>query len=102
MTATCWPPPISPLGNGCSRDPLTGRFLKGNPGGPGNPTYRRLAAARRVLLEAVTVDDLRKLAAALLERAIAGDNEAARILLSYCVGKPVHIVDPDGAEGRGR
>jgi hypothetical protein len=38
------------------------------------------------------------LAVALLERALTGDNEAARVLLSYCVGKPVPVVDPDGAE----
>jgi hypothetical protein len=88
-----------PFPNGDNgRDARSGRFVKGNPGGPGNPTFRKLAAARRALIEAVTHHDLKALAAALLKQALGGDHEAARILLSYVVGKPVNAVDPDGAD----
>jgi hypothetical protein len=93
------PLPLTPSGNGEVRDPKSGQFAKGNPGGPGNPTFRKLAAARRVLLEAVTDDDLRELAQSLLHRAIKErDNEAAKLLLAYRVGKPSEVVNPDRAD----
>jgi hypothetical protein len=76
----------SPNGsNGSGRDG-SGRFAAGNPGGPGNPYARRVAALRSALVGAVTVDDMCELARGLLEKAKAGDMTAARLLLSYTVG----------------
>jgi hypothetical protein len=49
---------------GDGRDP-TGRFTKGNPGGPGNPLARSVALMRQTMLEAVSDEDLREIVRAL-------------------------------------
>jgi hypothetical protein len=72
-----------------------GRFAAGNPGGPGNPFARQTAALRKVLVNAVTEDDIQQIARALLEKARQGDTGACRLLLSYTVGKPAAAVEPD-------
>jgi hypothetical protein len=72
-----------------------GRFVKGNKLGRGNPFARRLAAMRQAFAEAVSAEDLQALAKSLYERAIAGDNAAAVLVLAYVVGKPQRVVDPD-------
>jgi hypothetical protein len=76
----------------------TGRFTKGNPGGPGkhgNPFARRAAALRKAFCEAITQRQLRELARSLHERALDGDTAAARLLLSYSLGRPSPQADPD-------
>lgn len=73
-------------GNG--RDPETGRFLPGWKGGPGNPYGRRVADIRRVLVEAVTDEDLYDLARTLVEKGKAGDVMAAREVFDRLMGKP--------------
>ena len=65
-----------------------GRFANGNPGGPGNPYARRVAALRTALMDAVTDDDIRAVAKALVKRAKAGEVPAIRELLDRLVGKP--------------
>ena len=70
-----------------------GRFAPGNPGGPGNPYARRVAALRAALLDAVSEEDLRALARSLVEKARGGDVAAAKLLLSYAVGRPPSEVD---------
>jgi hypothetical protein len=72
-----------------------GRFTKGNPGGPGNPFARRTAAMRKALCDAVSEEDLRQIAEALKRKAKEGDVAAARLVLSYVVGRPEATVDPD-------
>lgn len=84
----------SPNGADGGRD-AGGRFAAGNPGGPGNPYARRVAALRSALLDAVTADDVREMARALLDQAKAGDAAAARLLLSYTVGPPLDAAHPD-------
>jgi len=64
-----------------------GRFAKGNPGGPGNPHSRRVAALREALLESVTEDDIRAVAEALVSKAKGGDIPAVRELLDRLLGK---------------
>jgi len=77
----------SPNGaNGHGRD-RRGRFVVGNPGGPGNPHARTVAAWRRAFLEAVTPADIRKVARTLVRMAIAGDLGAIKELLDRTVGK---------------
>jgi hypothetical protein len=66
-----------------------GRFVDGNPGGPGNPYARQVAALRRELMDAVTPEDLREVVEALVTAAKAGDVTAARILLDRLLGPPV-------------
>jgi hypothetical protein len=72
-----------------------GRFTKGNPGGPGNPFARQVAALRREALAAVTPDDVRAIVTKLVELARAGNVAAAKLVLVYTVGKPAQTANPD-------
>jgi hypothetical protein len=76
-----------PSPNGAVGRDSSGRFTRGNPGGPGNPYSRRVSDFRNVLLEAVTDDDLYDIARALVERGKAGDVMAAREVLDRLMGK---------------
>lgn len=76
-----------------------GRFAKGNRGGPGNPYAKQTAALRKVLLACVTPEDIRELAGNLLRWANQGNLAAARLLLSYVLGKPPSAADLLPAEG---
>jgi hypothetical protein len=57
-----------------------GRFAKGNPGGPGNPYPRRLAALRQALLNCVTEEDIIAIAKAVIEEAKGGSVPAAKLI----------------------
>jgi len=72
-----------------------GRFAPGNPGGPGNPFARQVAALRQALLNSVTADDIQAVAKALIQRASEGNVQAAKLLLSYSIGKPQPAPEPD-------
>jgi len=74
--------------NGADVRDGAGRFVAGNPGGPGNPIAKATASWRRALAEAVTADDLGAVLAALVEQAKAGEPWAVRELLNRCLGKP--------------
>jgi hypothetical protein len=93
--------PSPPFGDGVApkpadgRDPATGRFAKGWKGGPGNPFGRQVAAYRRAFLDAVGEDGIKQLAAKLHALALAGDVDAAKVVLSYTVGKPDAAACPD-------
>ena len=65
-----------------------GHFAPGNTGGPGNPHARRTAHIKRVLLDAITDDDLRAIIKSLIEQAKAGNAKAAELILNRLVGKP--------------
>jgi hypothetical protein len=73
----------------------SGRFTRGNRGGPGNPFARRTAGLRKAFCNALTQRQMRQLARSLHERALEGDTAAARLLLSYGVGRPGTAADPD-------
>lgn len=68
-----------------------GRFLKGNPGGPGNPEAARVARLRAAVLEAATPAQMKRLMQSLLQKAINGDVAAARLVLERCIGTPLPI-----------
>src|SRR5437773_3339300 len=72
-----------------------GRFRKGNPGGPGNPFARKVAALRQALLDSVSEQDLKDVVEVLKLKARQGDTAAIKLLLQYCVGKPESARDPD-------
>ena len=72
-----------------------GRFLRGNPGGPGNPFTRQVALIRRVLLDCVTAEDIAAVARQLIALAKAGNVAAAKVVLAYTIGKPTPAPDPD-------
>jgi hypothetical protein len=72
-----------------------GRFADGNRGGPGNPFARQVAALRKALINAVTEKDLADIVRVLIVRATSGDVAAARLVLSYAIGKPAAAPNPD-------
>jgi hypothetical protein len=75
-----------------------GQFAPGNPGGPGNPFGRKVAALRARLLNRATEDDWDTIADALIEKARAGDTAATKLCYQYTLGKPAQAVDPDRAD----
>jgi hypothetical protein len=72
-----------------------GRFAKGNRGGPGNPFARQTARLRQAALDATSPEDIRDIFDALKKKALEGDVPAAKLVLSYTVGKPVVTENPD-------
>ena len=53
---------------------------------------------RQALINAVTPQDIADIAAKLLEKAKQGDVPAAKVVLSYTLGKPTSAVDPDSLD----
>src|SRR5262245_49502403 len=88
-------PSAAPLANGGNGRDTRGRFAAGNVGGPGNPFTRRTARLRQLLVEAVSDQDLKDVIAMLVRQAKEGDVAAAKVLLSYVVGKPAEMAHPD-------
>ena len=77
----------APLPNGSDGRDSHGRFCKGNRGGPGNPIAQQVSQIRRVLLSAVTEEDLVDIVQSLINKAKAGDTLAAREILDRLMGK---------------
>ncbi len=83
----------SPKGANGVRDSATGRFLPGHGGGPGNPYARRTAEIRKVIMSAVSNEDLHALMRTLVNRGIDGDVMAAKEVLDRLLGKSVaHVI----------
>jgi len=80
---------VAPSPNGDNGRDEGGRFAVGNPGGPGNPHAVQVGRLRSALLDAVTPEDMRAVALALVEKAKGGDIAAARVLFDRVLGKPV-------------
>lgn len=76
---------VTPFGNGRQSN---GRFGKGNPGGPGNPYSKRVAAIRQALMEAADPEKIKAAVVALLDQAVAGDRAALAEILDRTIGKP--------------
>jgi hypothetical protein len=72
-----------------------GRFARGNPGGPGNPFTRQLAALRKELVNFFHEERIKELAFILFEKAARGDMAAMKLVFQYVIGKPQPAVDPD-------
>jgi len=70
-----------------------GRFLPGNPGGPGNPQAGNVGKWRQALAEAVSAEDLAEVTRKLVKAAKAGKPWAVRELLNRCLGKPSVQID---------
>lgn len=73
-------------GNG-DRD-KSGRFVKGNSLGKGNPQIVRVAALRREALSRFTPKDVVDVLDKMHRMALSGDVPAARVFLSYAIGQP--------------
>jgi len=89
---------IEQSANGTNGRNSNGQFAKGNPGGPGNPYARHVARLRASLIEAVGDDGLKDIVQGMVTAAKGGDVAAAKLLLSYLLGKPVESVEPDYVE----
>jgi hypothetical protein len=72
-----------------------GRFTRGNRAAAGNPFCRAVAARRKALLDAISDEDVGRVARKLYEQALAGDTAAAKVLLLYVVGRPAEPANPD-------
>lgn len=86
---------VAPLANVLNGRTTEGRFAKGNPGGRGNPFNRRLAEIRRALLTPATQAELDERVDELLLLAKSGDLAAIQLLLTYTIGTPTAVVDPN-------
>ena len=76
-----------------------GRFAIGNRCGPGAGAFsKRVNAFRRVMLAAITEDDIREIAQQLVTAAKSGDVFSARLVLSYCLGDPAALTQAAVAE----
>jgi hypothetical protein len=91
---TATPPPSANGANG-RHDPATGRFLPGNPGGPGNPYARKVASLRTQFLDAITPELMQTFVHDLARLAGKGSIEHAQLFLKYALGDPLPPVDPD-------
>lgn len=85
------------------RDPLTGRFVRGNTAaaGHGRPHAARVGELRQAMLEAVGEDELRGVVRALLKEALKGNVPAAKLVLSYSLGAASAARRPGASRGAG-
>jgi len=72
-----------------------GRFAKANPGGPGNPHARHCARMLALLRASISDEEMVAIIRKLVEKARAGDVSAAKLLMSYNLGKPAAAPNPD-------
>src|SRR5580698_4670966 len=72
-----------------------GQFAAGNAGGPGNPHARHCARMLQVFRDAITEDEILQICRVLFVKAVGGDVSAAKIILSYKIGKPLPAPHPD-------
>ena len=77
----------SSTGRLAGRDP-TGRFTRGNKGGPGNPHARHVQELRRRFFAAVTEDEFLAVRQKLVDLALEGDVQAIRLYMERLMGKP--------------
>jgi hypothetical protein len=74
------------------------RFTAGNKAGLGNPFFRKQAEVRKAILDDLGTDAVKKLMRQMYSQAMAGDVNAAKVVLLWTVGKPAKAVDPDGCD----
>ena len=91
-----------PIENGSNGRNGKGQFAKGNPGGPGNPAVTRATAFTLAMQRAVTEEDIRRAARALVEAAIDGDVQAIKLLFDRTMGPVTDKMHLSGDVGTGR
>lgn len=72
-----------------------GRFVKGNPGGPGNPKMRSLTEQAKRIRALVTDEDLERVVRRLVELAEGGDAQACKLVLERLAGKAPQPPEPE-------
>ena len=75
-----------------------GQFAAGNPGGPGNPHARACARMLQMFRDNFTDDEMMQICRMLYVKAVGGDISAAKIILSYKIGKPLPAPHPDSID----
>lgn len=70
-----------------------GRFVPGNPGGPGNPFAGEVNRFRKRLLQKLTPEAMDAVIDNLLELATSGHWQAIKLVLTYVLGKPESVHD---------
>jgi len=78
------------------RDPKTGRFGIGNPGGPGNPHGGDVARLKAALLRVTTEKEILKLWKKVLELGNDGNLEAIKYAVDRVLGKPTAHLEVEG------
>jgi hypothetical protein len=78
---------------------MTGKFVKGYKGGPGNPIALHMAAMRKAIMQATSPEDVQRVWKSLYDLALGGDVTAMRLYLEYAAGKPKESLVIEGPEG---
>ena len=89
---------LTRLPNGKNGRDSRGRFVEGNPGGPGNPYARQVARLRSLIREAVSEDDLQAIVATLVDKAKKGNLTAIREVFNRLIGTPSIVRDAEVPE----
>lgn len=78
-------------------------FAPGNEYGKlgGYPYRQKVAQFKSALMEAITEEDIKAIALKMIERAKAGDMEAAKEVLNRTIGKVSDKVEIEGSDGSG-
>ena len=72
-----------------------GRFAKGNRGGPGNPHARHCARMLALLRASISDEEMVAIIRMLVTQARDGNVSAAKLIMSYKLGKPAPAPNPD-------
>jgi hypothetical protein len=75
-----------------------GHFAKGNQFSRGNAFARRVAQHRQAIFETFEAADTVRVMRRLHRAAVMGDVPAAKVFLSYTLGKPAEQADPDALD----
>lgn len=78
------------------RDPKTGKFVKGNPGGPGRPRGERQYLD--AMINAVSLEAWEGATRKMLVLALKGDVQAYKAVVPYLVGLPVQKLQLSSAD----
>jgi len=81
--------------DGADHDATTGRFVRGNRAACGNAFGRQVAERRRAIVAAVSAEDVGRVARKLYDLSLGGDVAAAKVLLTFVVGRPQPAPNPD-------
>lgn len=77
----------------------TGKFAKGNEGGPGRPKKEREERFYEITLTAVTYEDWKAIVTKAVTDAKRGDAVARKWLADYLMGPPVQRQELTGKDG---
>ncbi len=65
-----------------------GKFLPGNPGGPGYGSFKKAMELKKQILASIDTIDIHNIMRSMVDQAIDGNVFAAKLVLSYTVGEP--------------